>query len=93
MIRIGIIGTGLIAKEHAHAISMVRDRARLVAAADIDSERLEDFCGSFQVPHRYQDAAALIAGRGESEDETRRHVRGLVSVRETETGSSAPFLF
>src|SRR5712691_11855897 len=61
MIRIGIIGTGLIAKEHAHAISMVRDRARLVAAADIDSERLEDFCGSFQVPHRYQDAAALIA--------------------------------
>src|SRR5436309_1300365 len=37
--------------------------------------------------------AALFEGRRESEDETQRHVRGLVSVGETETGSSAPFCF
>ena len=61
MIRIGIIGTGLIAKEHARAISMIRDSATLVAAADIDSQRLDDFGTSFQVPHRYQRAADLIS--------------------------------
>jgi len=61
MVRIGIIGTGLIAKEHARAISMIRDNATLVAAADIDSQRLEDFGTSFQVPLRYQRAADLIS--------------------------------
>jgi predicted dehydrogenase len=60
MIRIGIIGTGLIAQEHARAIAMVRDRARLVAAADIDAERLDKFSGAFQVLRPYRDAAALI---------------------------------
>jgi UDP-N-acetyl-2-amino-2-deoxyglucuronate dehydrogenase len=61
MIRIGIIGTGLIAKEHAQAISMAKDGASLVAAADIDSGRLEAFCASFKVPRRYRNAAELIA--------------------------------
>jgi predicted dehydrogenase len=60
MIRIGIIGTGVIAKEHAQAIAMARDRARLVAAAEIDSERLEVFSGAFQVERRYRDAVHLI---------------------------------
>jgi predicted dehydrogenase len=60
MIRIGIIGTGLIASEHAQAISMVQN-ASLVAAADIDSGRLEAFCASFKVPRRYRNAAELIA--------------------------------
>jgi predicted dehydrogenase len=61
MIRIGIIGTGTIAKEHARAISLVRDCASLVAAADIDSARLEEFCNFFQVSGRYHTAADLIA--------------------------------
>jgi predicted dehydrogenase len=61
MLKIGIIGTGLIAKEHAQAISMVSGSALLVAAADVDPERLQDFCASFHVPRRYQDAADLIA--------------------------------
>src|SRR5579863_557289 len=61
MIRIGIIGTGTIAKEHARAVSMVRDCATLVAAADVDSERLDEFCKSFQVAVCYQTAAELIA--------------------------------
>jgi predicted dehydrogenase len=61
MIRIGIIGTGLIANEHAQAISMVQNGASLVAAADINSGRLEAFCASFKVPRPYRDAAELIA--------------------------------
>jgi|HubBroStandDraft_2_1064218.scaffolds.fasta_scaffold02547_2 predicted dehydrogenase len=61
MLNIGIIGTGLIAKEHALAISMVPGSARLIAAADVAPDRLEDFCASFQVVRRYQDAANLIA--------------------------------
>ena len=42
-------GTGLIAKEHARAISMIRDSATLVAAADIDSQRRG--LAPFKVPH------------------------------------------
>ena len=61
MIRIGIVGTGLIANEHAQAISMVQNGASLVAAADINSGRLEAFCASFKVPRRYRDATELIA--------------------------------
>jgi predicted dehydrogenase len=61
VIRVGIVGTGLIAREHAQAISMVRNNPGLVAAADIDSGRLEEFCASFQVPWRYQGAEDLIA--------------------------------
>jgi len=61
MLNIGIIGTGLIAKEHALAISMVPGSASLIAAADVAPDRLQDFCSSFHVPRRYQDAANLIA--------------------------------
>jgi predicted dehydrogenase len=61
MLNIGIIGTGLIAKEHALAISMVPGSANLIAAADVAPDRLQDFCASFHVPRRYQDAADLIA--------------------------------
>ena len=61
MLNIGIIGTGLIAKEHALAISMVPGSASLIAAADVAPERLQDFCASFRVSRGYQDAADLIA--------------------------------
>jgi predicted dehydrogenase len=61
MLNVGIIGTGLIAKEHALAISMLPGSVSLVAVADVAPERLQDFSASFLVPRRYQDAAALIA--------------------------------
>jgi predicted dehydrogenase len=61
MLNIGIVGTGLIAKEHALAISLVPGSASLIAAADLAPDRLQDFCASFHVPRRYQDAADLIA--------------------------------
>ena len=49
MVKVGIIGTGLIAKEHAKAISMIPGSVTLIAAADIVHERLQDFCSAFQV--------------------------------------------
>lgn len=62
MLKIGIIGTGLIAKEHAQAIS-TSGCTRLIAAADINSDRLENFCNDFQVRNRYENALDLIADR------------------------------
>jgi perosamine synthetase len=61
MLNVGIIGTGLIAREHARAISTLPDSARLIAATDIMPERLQEFCASFQVQRRYRDAADIIA--------------------------------
>lgn len=61
MLNIGIIGTGLIANEHAQAISMLQGSANLIAAADVAPKRLQNFCASFHVPRRYQNASDLIA--------------------------------
>jgi predicted dehydrogenase len=61
MLNVGIIGTGLIARDHALAISMLPGRVSLVAVADVAPERLQDFSASFLAPRRYQDAADLIA--------------------------------
>jgi predicted dehydrogenase len=61
MLNVGIIGTGLIAKDHALAISMLHGSVSLIAVADVSPERLQDFSASFLVPRRYQDAADLIA--------------------------------
>src|SRR5579863_7159736 len=61
MIRVGIIGTGLIAKEHAQALDMVKDTARLAAAADIDQSRLEAFGETHPATRRYREPMELIA--------------------------------
>src|SRR6266487_2037385 len=61
MLKTGIIGTGIIANEHAKAISMLPGIASLVAAADVVPESLERFCRTFQVPRAYESAEGLIA--------------------------------
>ena len=61
MIKVGIIGTGIIAREHAAAIAMVPQDAVLVAAADVSAERLNAFCDTYNVSRRYASAAELIA--------------------------------
>src|SRR5215469_12480840 len=61
MLRVGIIGTGMVARDHARAISLTDGAATLVAAADIVPERLRAFGDAFHVPRSYQDAAKLIA--------------------------------
>lgn len=63
MIRVGIIGTGTIAGDHAQAIAMTRGGMILVAAADLLPERLQEFGSAFHVPHLYTDAGDLIADR------------------------------
>jgi len=60
MLNVGIIGTGLIARDHALAISMLPGRVSLVAVADVAPERLQDFSASFLAPRHYLDAADLI---------------------------------
>lgn len=61
MIRVGIIGAGIIAREHAAAISMVPSSAVLIAAADVMPERLSGFCNEYRVQRQFADAADLIA--------------------------------
>ena len=61
MIRVGIIGTGLIAKEHAQALDMVKDTVRLAAAADIEPGRLEAFGEAHPATRRFREPMELIA--------------------------------
>jgi predicted dehydrogenase len=61
VLKVGIIGTGLIARDHALAISMLPGSVSLIAVADVAPARLQDFSASFLVPRRYQDAVDLIA--------------------------------
>jgi predicted dehydrogenase len=61
MLKVGIIGTGTIAREHAAAIAMIPESATLVAATDISPERLTEFEKAFKVHRCYSSAAELIA--------------------------------
>jgi predicted dehydrogenase len=43
MLKVGIIGTGIIAREHAHALRQVASQLTLVSAADASQESLDRF--------------------------------------------------
>lgn len=58
---VAIVGTGGIAAYHAQALAELADRARIVAAVDVDEERLTAFGARFNVPHLYRDLAELLA--------------------------------
>ncbi|MEO8114126.1 MAG: Gfo/Idh/MocA family oxidoreductase [Phenylobacterium sp.] len=60
MLKVGIIGTGIIAQEHAVAIRGVAG-ASLVAACDVSGERLTAYCEAYGIPRRYSSPAELIA--------------------------------
>jgi predicted dehydrogenase len=59
-VRFGIIGCGAIGPTHAGAIAQIPD-ARLVAVADIVSERAAAIAQKFDVARVYADAAELLA--------------------------------
>jgi predicted dehydrogenase len=59
-IRTAIIGTGGIAHSHAKAIQQHAARTQLVAAVDIDPDRVDAFCESYSIPGRYTDAAQML---------------------------------
>src|SRR5476651_1987845 len=60
MLKIGIIRTGMVAREHAAAIAMAPDCVRLTAASDIDPKRLREFCETFGAPNGHASADDLI---------------------------------
>lgn len=58
---VAIVGTGGIAEFHAADLAALGGRARIVAATDVDADRLEAFAQRWSVPRRYPDLGALLA--------------------------------
>src|SRR5262249_3956619 len=60
-LRVGVIGCGVVAaRGHLPALRAVSD-IEVLAAADIDAERLHRVAETFRIPRRHADAAALLA--------------------------------
>src|SRR5438270_12923609 len=62
-VRTAIIGTGSIANAHMRAVREAGERVRLVAAMDIDCERVERYANEYDVPYRYTDATEMLAAQ------------------------------
>jgi predicted dehydrogenase len=60
-LRIGIVGTGGIARVHAENVGRLDGRARIVAACDIDEDRVHDFQKAWDVPIGTTDLEELLA--------------------------------
>ena len=54
-----LIGTGIIAHEHAMRYADI-EGANIVAACDIDEQKLNAFCDKWNIPHRYTDYRELL---------------------------------
>ncbi|GAA5179914.1 Gfo/Idh/MocA family oxidoreductase [Rugosimonospora acidiphila] len=61
MTRIAIAGTGNIARIHAESLRALADPVELVAAADIEPERVREFCAAHGVPRAYPDLSSMLA--------------------------------
>jgi predicted dehydrogenase len=59
--RIAFIGTGNIVSSHLQAVQQAGERAQLVAAVDVDGERVRAVCEANAIPHWYTDAAQMLA--------------------------------
>jgi predicted dehydrogenase len=57
---IAIVGAGGIAAVHAESIRQLGDRARIVAVADVDPERVAAFADAWSVPGRYTELEELL---------------------------------
>lgn len=60
--RIGMVGTGDIAGIHAEGLAQLGDRARIVAATDVDSVLLDEYGRQWQVGELYPDLPAMLDG-------------------------------
>lgn len=58
--RTAIVGTGAIADAHARAVHAVPERARVVAAVDVDVPRAKEFARTWDVPAMYGSVAELL---------------------------------
>jgi len=59
--RIVIIGTGNSVNNHLHAINHLTDRLELVAAVDINEERVQAFCSENNIPNAYTSVSDMLA--------------------------------
>jgi predicted dehydrogenase len=57
--RVAVVGTGGIARHHAGYYA-ADDRTEIVAAAEIDPQRLEEYCDLYSIPARYADYRELL---------------------------------
>ena len=57
---LALVGTGGIAAVHAEAVARLAGRARIVAAVDVDWDRLLAFGQRFAVPRLYRDIDAML---------------------------------
>jgi len=60
MIRLGIIGTGNKAADHAESFSRMRG-VKLAACCDLDAERAQQFAARWKIPRWYHDPGQLLA--------------------------------
>ncbi|MFE1932062.1 Gfo/Idh/MocA family protein [Streptomyces sp. NPDC059474] len=58
-VRVGIIGCGKIALNHAKAL-LANDNVELLGCADVDGTRAAEFAARFGIPHAYDNAAELM---------------------------------
>ncbi|MDR1531743.1 MAG: Gfo/Idh/MocA family oxidoreductase [Clostridiales bacterium] len=58
-LRIGIIGTGIIARSHLNEYKQL-EGVRVVGACDIRKDVLEKFCGEFDIAYSYADYRELL---------------------------------
>jgi predicted dehydrogenase len=62
MIGLGIVGTGGIAAIHARNFPPIAG-CKLVAACDVDAERVKAFCATHEIPKHYTEVDALLADK------------------------------
>ena len=62
MIKIAIVGTGGIAEWHASAFKNHRD-SEVIAACDVNDDRLNEFCNKFQIANRYNSVDELLENK------------------------------
>ena len=62
--RFGIVGTGGIARQHAAALQALSDDATLVACADVELARAQQFAATFEVSRAYNSARAMLDAGG-----------------------------
>ncbi len=55
-----IIGTGGIAKSHVNALREAGSKVNLLAAADIDSGRVEQFTSDHTIPYAFTDVDTML---------------------------------
>ena len=60
-VRTAIVGTGGIARAHGEATRLNAERVELVAAVDVDPERLEAYRETYGVRHGYADLDEMLA--------------------------------